>query len=636
MTPDNSEPLLIAGPLPKTAYTDLNEHAQDLAKVLRIPYDTISVIKGAKGDTGERGLKGNAGPPGPMGPTGPTPGSVVLRRQDQDAVYFKPLLNTNVARYIALRAALVSATSTPLIPSIVELEVGDFAVPVNTPLTTHATAGNVTIIFKTGASLIYADPEDACDDYTLFTGPRNVRNFGAELRLSGGAIPTIGSSGDSQKAFQTAFNSLGTLYPEPSPILLQSGRILRTGQVYVPNGQYFFGGKVFYSPTVEIVGESTNGTQCFLLDGVFNSLSVVTEHFVFTCDPPVSANINDLFYTQVRNMSIACLNPSLNIRASGLSILGGQGTQVANAIVIDFSYRNIYGIGCSLIDVWAPDCVRGPSVHLLGGGFIRGGSFEHTNAAGVNNPDIPGTVYPAVLLESGVFEVDGIIGEEVGGNSQTVVHCHNVISADFGVIGMGVAPSTTRTHTLLRITGTSQNVSVRELFGFYNGYFPIDIGTLVNDTSDFSPNGAGVPYTLTDIRGTYSQKYGGFVPGLDRNNIFTGNNLFGNPANFTDGITVRSSIGDIVLAGGGYSTGRSTSYFNFNVPVPHDWNNGAMTLTTSGILNVTGEYRVDGIKVIGNQGAAIADATDAASAITQLNALLASLRSGTGHGLIAT
>lgn len=42
-------------------------------------------------------------------------------------------------------------------------------------------------------------------------------------------------------------------------------------------------------------------------------------------------------------------------------------------------------------------------------------------------------------------------------------------------------------------------------------------------------------------------------------------------------------------------------------------------------------YQVDGTKVVGARGAAVADATDAASAITQLNALLARCRA---HGLI--
>jgi hypothetical protein len=45
------------------------------------------------------------------------------------------------------------------------------------------------------------------------------------------------------------------------------------------------------------------------------------------------------------------------------------------------------------------------------------------------------------------------------------------------------------------------------------------------------------------------------------------------------------------------------------------------------------EYRTAGTKVLGAQGAAVADATDAGSAITQLNLALARLRA---HGIIAT
>ena len=52
-----------------------------------------------------------------------------------------------------------------------------------------------------------------------------------------------------------------------------------------------------------------------------------------------------------------------------------------------------------------------------------------------------------------------------------------------------------------------------------------------------------------------------------------------------------------------------------------------------GNANVASQYQVAGTKVIGAQGAAVADATDAASAITRLNALLARCRA---HGLIAT
>lgn len=56
------------------------------------------------------------------------------------------------------------------------------------------------------------------------------------------------------------------------------------------------------------------------------------------------------------------------------------------------------------------------------------------------------------------------------------------------------------------------------------------------------------------------------------------------------------------------------------------------SVDTNGV-NTPGVYKVSGTQVLGAQGAAVADATDAASAITQLNALLARCRA---QGFIAT
>jgi hypothetical protein len=57
-------------------------------------------------------------------------------------------------------------------------------------------------------------------------------------------------------------------------------------------------------------------------------------------------------------------------------------------------------------------------------------------------------------------------------------------------------------------------------------------------------------------------------------------------------------------------------------------------MTTDGTdVDNSGVYKVDGVQVVGNQGAAVADATGAGDVVAQLNALLARLRT---HGLIAT
>jgi len=55
-------------------------------------------------------------------------------------------------------------------------------------------------------------------------------------------------------------------------------------------------------------------------------------------------------------------------------------------------------------------------------------------------------------------------------------------------------------------------------------------------------------------------------------------------------------------------------------------------LTINGHVSIAGVYKVDGVQVVGNRDSAIADATDAATVISQLNLLLATCRT---HGLIA-
>lgn len=84
---------------------------------------------------------------------------------------------------------------------------------------------------------------------------------------------------------------------------------------------------------------------------------------------------------------------------------------------------------------------------------------------------------------------------------------------------------------------------------------------------------------------------------------------------------------------GGYGSSYDTTLTNRSGTVAAGVVANTTNVAVVGDLNVGGVYKVDGTQVVGNQGAAVADATDAASAITQLNALLARLRT---HGLIAT
>jgi len=69
------------------------------------------------------------------------------------------------------------------------------------------------------------------------------------------------------------------------------------------------------------------------------------------------------------------------------------------------------------------------------------------------------------------------------------------------------------------------------------------------------------------------------------------------------------------------------------------WRNTAllcrMALSQAGELAVEDSYRVGLNKVVGAQGAAVADATGPLDIVAQFNTLLARLRAATGHGLIA-
>jgi len=86
----------------------------------------------------------------------------------------------------------------------------------------------------------------------------------------------------------------------------------------------------------------------------------------------------------------------------------------------------------------------------------------------------------------------------------------------------------------------------------------------------------------------------------------------------------------------GYRTGDSRRALEIGVGVDAADTasfDGVSEYRFDGTVRANTAFNVNGTNVVGSQGAAVADATDAASAITQLNALLARCRA---HGLIAT
>jgi len=103
-----------------------------------------------------------------------------------------------------------------------------------------------------------------------------------------------------------------------------------------------------------------------------------------------------------------------------------------------------------------------------------------------------------------------------------------------------------------------------------------------------------------------------------------------------DGAT-QHNFGEMDFQASDVTAATYTGYWQIYLANSTAWNK-AMTLSGAGALwsdlsMDTLTYKVSGTQVVGAQGAAIADATDAASVILRLNDLLARCRA---HGLIAT
>jgi hypothetical protein len=149
------------------------------------------------------------------------------------------------------------------------------------------------------------------------------------------------------------------------------------------------------------------------------------------------------------------------------------------------------------------------------------------------------------------------------------------------------------------------------------------------DISFINKNGSAV---ITVQTGTQHSRYFGNLQIDGKVDLFGNLNLGG--GGWTGGTQLfYTTTNGTNIYGAGSSTdilvGNAAGTTILTVPT------GTVNMEFAGNLNVASGkvYKVAGTQVVGAQGAAVADATDAASAITQLNALLARCRS---HGLIAT
>lgn len=191
------------------------------------------------------------------------------------------------------------------------------------------------------------------------------------------------------------------------------------------------------------------------------------------------------------------------------------------------------------------------------------------------------------------------------------------------------------TNAIIKLVNNSRiDVDIDKIW-FQAGSVVVDGADLVNSTINIR-NIPGWPTGSKFKKGSNNTWifWEGFPPGVD---IYDTANWVG--ASLPTGIY---HFDTTYIDGGGnpnllFNVGDSREiYFNaniINVLRDNQTDLGRINAGRFKNIHVVNSLTIASLKVIGAQGAAVADATDAASAITQLNALLARIRA---HGLIAT
>ena len=258
--------------------------------------------------------------------------------------------------------------------------------------------------------------------------------------------------------------------------------------------------------------------------------------------------------------------------------------------------RNIiYGLGNNTVS--AID-FSGSDADSNGAYQLRGGSGEYLRAC------FSGVSGVAIIIDSACGASCSQV--RLGGNAKNVVSANN-------------SSITTGSGYFHASTGTSQSCLdggiIENITGFH------EYNALAFDTDFTGKITLGASETVANNTSDYgktlnaTQAGGGGV--FEESSITDGNiNLVG--IDFDGGSDVNGASGNVFINTS--SANRDTIF-------------RALTTEKARVDMTDGSYQVQGNKVVGVQQTAVADATDAASAITQLNDLLAKLRT---HGLIDT
>lgn len=450
-------------------------------------------------------------------------GGVILRRDGMPDSYINPLELSDAGRGQALITALVQAQLTPEAAATITLVDGGFAIPAGEPMSSFSTVGNVTVVFGDNAKILYTNPEDACGDSEFFAGyVRYAVNFGQ----------TSNDSVDNTPFIQAALNSMRLNVGVPYETA--SGRKIRSGTLFCSSGNIGIGSPLKISPCITFSGVDPNSTRLMILNGSANTGD--EQIFLDVEEPEEGIALNNLFNSTLRDFSI--FSEANNSKATAIKMQGGQGTLIENVTVADVGARGIIMGGGRMQNVWVGNVARGPGVDWTIGGYFDFLSVEHVNPTGITDP-ATGEPYPAISFDSGPYTGTHLQGEQNAASTGDIfarVKNATIFSVDNITFGPVAG---TPTNTVLRLFGTSmQHVRVRNIQGISQGYFAVDPGTLVNDSSNLSPAGSGVSWTVDGLRTDYDndERYAD----LTESNTLTGANVF-SMAPDASGLVTRST-----------------------------------------------------------------------------------------------
>jgi hypothetical protein len=252
------------------------------------------------------------------------------------------------------------------------------------------------------------------------------------------------------------------------------------------------------------------------------------------------------------------------------------------------------------------------------GSVVRMWYDDGTNWQEQGSPN--NVVGPASATDNAITRFDGTTGKLVQNSTVTIADNGAISSNVSNLTSAGLKVEGTNTAGGLVLYG-GQFIFRSERTGGTNPA----LGTAISAESFFNSNVNTTNHTGVYVRVTNSNVGSGVISQMYGINL---TELSGN-ANSKYGIRIAPVTGTIANNAIGLLIGDITTTGGNNYAIL----TGLGLVEFGDVVNTTEHYQVDGVQVVSNQGAAVADATGAGDVVAQLNELLSRLRT---HGLIAT